>query len=72
MRANANTLPMLEVDGVLLTSSLSIARFLAESGSAGYLLGTNPAEEAAVDQWTSWIASEFTPTLSALSYATFG
>ena len=66
------SLPMLEVDGTLLTSSLTIARFLAESGKANWLLGATPAEEASVDQWTSWIASEFTPSLSTLAYATFG
>ena len=65
-------LPMLEVDGVLLSSSLSIARYLAESGNASYLLGTNPSEMALVDQWTSWTSSEFGPSLAALSYATFG
>ena len=33
-RTGNASLPMLEVDGTLLTSSLTIARFLAESGKA--------------------------------------
>ena len=66
------SLPMLEVDNVLLSSSIAIATFLANSGNAKYLLGTNPTEQAAVDQWCSWISSEFSPVCATLSYATAG
>ena len=63
---------MLEVDDNLLSSAQSIARFLAESGNATYLLGTNETEMAIVEQWTSWCSSEFAPSVAALCYATFG
>ena len=70
------TLPALEVtiDGQtqLLTSSVTIAQYLAAIGNAPELLGKTPFERAQVDQWMTVIRLELQPLTRAVCYQAFG
>ena len=71
-----STLPALEltVDGQtqLLTSSLSIAQYIAEVGGKPELLGKTPFERAQVDQWLNVLRLEVQPLTRTVCYYTYG
>ena len=69
-KASQATLPALEVDGQLLTSSLAISKFLASHKSQ--LLGANAFEQAQVDQWLMLLRNDTQPLARTIAYQVFG
>jgi len=56
--------PVLEVkEGVTIYESNAILRYIGRLGRAKGLVGANEIEEAQVDQWLDWTATELEPTL---------
>ena len=64
---------MLEIDdGDILTQTTAICQFLASTGAAPQLLGTNPFETAQVEQWVSFLRTKTLTMSQQLSYSVFG
>lgn len=67
------TLPCLETeDGHFITSSLSIARYIANSSGKQELLGSTDFEKGQVDQWLYYLRSEVQPLARVIGYQVFG
>jgi len=67
------TYPLLETDeGVLITESPAICLYLAASGSAPFLMGVSPQEQAQVDQWVLFLRGTTLPLAKSLAGAVYG
>jgi len=53
--------PALQTKEGFLFESNAIIRYIARENASSGLYGTNPYEEALVDQWLDWISGEVTP-----------
>ena len=67
------TYPALETsDGDLVTETPAICSLLAAMGNALHLCGSDPLEQAHVDQWISFMRSQSLPLAKTLSGAVYG
>lgn len=67
------TYPVLETsDGDLVTESPAICHFLSASGNASHLMGSNPFEQALVDQWVIFLRTKTLPLTKTLAAAVYG
>lgn len=67
------TYPCLETDdGDLITETPAICHFLSASGSAPYLMGSSPQEQAQVDQWMLFLRTQTLGLTKSMAGAVYG
>eukprot|EP00331_Platyophrya_macrostoma_P033051 CAMPEP_0176444966 /NCGR_PEP_ID=MMETSP0127-20121128/23396_1 /TAXON_ID=938130 /ORGANISM="Platyophrya macrostoma, Strain WH" /LENGTH=188 /DNA_ID=CAMNT_0017830613 /DNA_START=47 /DNA_END=610 /DNA_ORIENTATION=+ len=68
----AQKVPALQTKEGFLFESNAILRYLARENPSSGLYGSNPYEEALVDQWLDWISNEFTGHIQQFIRPVFG
>lgn len=67
------TYPVLETsEGDLITESPAICHYLSAVGNAAHLMGSNPLEQAQVDQWVLFLRSKTLPLAKTLAGTVYG